>query len=68
MTDSEDSNDTSPTNLDLIRLEDLEINGSVHGECKKWSVFRYKDEFLVLTEHASLDFKTLEGVLGYLRS
>lgn len=68
MTDSEDSNDTAPTNLDLIRLEDLEIGGTVHGESHKWSVFRYKDQYLVLTEHVSLDFKTIEGVISYLKS
>ena len=69
MTDSEDSNDTSPTSFDLIRLEDIEIGGAgVKGECGKWVVFRYKDEYLVLTEHASLDFKTLAGVISYLKS
>lgn len=68
MTDSEDSNDTAPTTFDLIRLEDMDLGDSVRGECGKWSVFRYRDEYLVLTEHASLDFKTLAAVISYLRS
>jgi len=68
MTEAEDSDDTKPTNLDLIRLEDMDVGGQCYGECGKWSVFRYKDEYLVLTEHASLDFKSLEGVISYLKS
>ena len=69
MTDSEDGNDISPTNLDLIRLKDIEVGESVLAECKKWSVFRYPQEYFVCMESGqSLDFKTLEAVISYLRS
>ena len=69
--DTEDNNDITVTDLDLARLQDLEENGRVDGECSFWVVFRYKKDYLVTIDtekiHKILEFKTLEEVIECLR-
>lgn len=69
MTDAEDSEDPKATNLDLNRLKDLEVGGSVHGECGLWSVFRYEKEYLVFFKSGvTIDLPDLKSVISYLSS
>lgn len=66
---SEDSNDYSPTNLDLIKLDDLESGFGLHSESGKWSVFRYNNDFTVCFEDGRIiDFNNLDSLIKFLSS
>jgi hypothetical protein len=66
---AEDSNDYTPSTLDIIKLEDLEIGEGFFCESGVWSVFRYKDEYLLFTEKGKqMDFKDLASLIKFLGS
>jgi len=67
MLGTEGSEDPKATTLDILRLEDLEVGGEVHGECGKWSVFRYEKEFLIFFDSGTqIDMPDLKSVIKYL--
>jgi len=69
MLDTEGSEDPKATSLDILRIQDLEVGGSVHGECGKWSVFRYEKEFLILFSSGTqvqIELPDVKSVVDYL--
>ena len=64
---AEDNYDQTPTPLDLIRLEDLDIGDGMNSECGKWSVFRYENEFLLFFEDGrQLDYPNITSIIRFL--
>jgi hypothetical protein len=72
-----DNSDFYCSEYDLLRIEDLEIGGKVESESGDFTVFKYKDSYLVFLKNDQrlqkvkkemLEFKTLKEVIRFLKS
>lgn len=74
MFDSEDNpNKTKPSDLDLVKLDDLEVDGVMHCESGAWSVMRYPKYYCLVFntkvhKFAMVDMETKEAVLAFLEA
>lgn len=73
MQDSEDNPSARPTDLDLIKIEDLEIDGVVYSESGVWTVLRYPKYYSLVFNNEKFkfgifDFQRKEDLVNYLNS
>jgi len=58
------------TDFDKIRIEDMDVNDKVDGECGYFSVHKYEKDYLVFVNapkfSSSNEFKTYFEVFQYL--
>lgn len=69
MNDSFDSNDKNLTQLDLFRLEELELNsdGEVTLESGYYTIMAYPKEFVLLGKKGEFkEFKTKNQLISFL--
>ena len=69
--DSEDNPSIRPTDLDLIKLDDLEVDEVVYSESGAWSVMRYPRYYSLVFnipqfKFGIFDFQKKDDLLGYL--
>jgi len=74
--DLENNNSFELSQLDVYRIEDLEINDKMSGECGNFDVVRKKDGYILFILHEGLirkkklmsrNFKTLKELIGFLK-
>ena len=67
----DDDRDTfSPTVLDKLRLEDMEIGDKIEAESGAWTVFLYRDGYSLISNkiRMPLTFKKLNDLITYLNN
>lgn len=69
--DSEDNPSARPTDLDLIKIEDLEIDNVTYSESGVWTVMRYPKYYSLVFNTANykfgiFDFQKKEDLINYL--
>jgi len=74
--DLENNNSFELSQLDVYRIEDLEINDKMSGECGNFDVVRKKDGYILFILHEGLirkkklmsrNFKTLKELIRFLK-
>lgn len=75
--DLENNDNFEITQLDINRIEDLEISEKMSGECGNFDVVRAENNrFILFLTHEGLirrhkllskDFKTLKSLIGFLK-
>lgn len=71
MMDSEDDNSLTFTDFDRNRIDSMGVNDTVVGECGQWSVFRYKEDYMVVLhgkKNAIAEIKRKDIVFNYLKN
>lgn len=69
MNDSADNNKNDLSQLDLLRLEELELNsdGEITLESGYWRVFSYPREFVLIGKKGEFkEFKKKDQLIAYL--
>lgn len=69
---TEDNPDARPSDLDLIKINDLEVDGAVLAESGFWSVLRYPKNYTLVFHtkthgFAMVDTETKEQAISILQ-
>ncbi len=66
--EDDDRQSFTPTILDKLRLEDMEIGDKTESESGIWTVFLYRDGYSLISNkiRMPLTFKKLSDLLNYL--
>lgn len=66
-----DSDDISPTDLDIERLRIMSVGDVLFGESNRWKVLKYKNDYTLIINCKRLDdmkdFKTVDEIIAYLK-
>lgn len=62
MFDSEDNpeRDAKPSDLDLIKIDELDIDGVMHAESRLWSIMRYPKYYCLVFNTKEHGFKMID--------
>ena len=71
-TSEDDTNSLRPTSFDVARIDSLSIGESVDGELGNWTVLRYKDSYVLMTQNSpkiiNKEFKTQKELIRFLEN
>lgn len=70
--DQQDSDSLYPSDFDITRLECMSIGDRIDGELGNWTVFRYKNDYLLFinickVRKSDWEFDKVEDLIKFLK-